>query len=278
MRNKGFTLVELLVVIAIIALLLAILMPALQKVREQGRAVVCLANIRSISTAWTAYTVDSQGMLVGSWDGYQRTISGDFRSSTLDWVDMPFMENGKYCNPLWTGPSKLKDEQRGIKRGKLWSYLNNVSVYHCPSDQRYRGRSEAVPSKDGGYRSYSLSGAMNGDWVLPKYAALFKRYNQVTRPSDRLVCIEMMDRRGPNQGPFWVEPGDLTYTMWINTPGIYHNKITGIGFADGHGEMHKWLSSETVKICSQQRSGAPATSGKTKDDLLYLHKIFGYSE
>ncbi|MEN6384739.1 MAG: type II secretion system protein [Phycisphaerales bacterium] len=277
MNKRGFTLVELLVVISIIALMLAILMPSLQKAREQGRSVVCLGNIRSLSTAWMLYSEDNRGQLVGSWDGLQRSTPGNPKSATIDWVDYPQYANGKFVMPLYSG-STVEQEQNGIKKGRLWAYLTNIAVYHCPADVRSSKSAESNPAKSGGYRSYSTSGAMNGDWVLPKYAALFKKTVDIKGPSDKMVFIEMMDRRGVNQGPFWVEPGDTTYSVWINTPGIYHNKITGIGFADGHSEMRRWVSATTVKLCSQQASGSASFSRDTKEDLLYLHKIFGFKE
>jgi prepilin-type N-terminal cleavage/methylation domain-containing protein len=60
-RSKAFTLIELLVVIAIIALLMAILMPALQRVKKQARAVVCLANCRQWSLIWSMYCQENNG-------------------------------------------------------------------------------------------------------------------------------------------------------------------------------------------------------------------------
>ena len=63
-RHKAFTLVELLVVIAIIAMLMAILLPAMTKAREQGKRIVCLSNLRQLTIAWTAYAQMNNEKLV----------------------------------------------------------------------------------------------------------------------------------------------------------------------------------------------------------------------
>jgi prepilin-type N-terminal cleavage/methylation domain-containing protein len=104
-RRRAFTLVELLVVIGIIALLIAILLPALNKARENSRRIRCLSNMRQLTIAWLNYAQGNRGKLVGSntrdpWDWVQ---SGD----TLD----------------------------SIKTGLLYPYVNNTEVYKCPNDR-----------------------------------------------------------------------------------------------------------------------------------------------
>jgi prepilin-type N-terminal cleavage/methylation domain-containing protein len=66
--RQGFTLIELLVVIAIIALLMAILMPALQRIKEQGKAVACQANLRQWALYFSMYTDDNNGYFHRGWN------------------------------------------------------------------------------------------------------------------------------------------------------------------------------------------------------------------
>jgi len=69
-RDRGFTLIELLVVIAIIAVLMAILMPALQRVKKQAQAVTCMSNLRQWGLIWYLYTEDSDGKFnIGAYGG-----------------------------------------------------------------------------------------------------------------------------------------------------------------------------------------------------------------
>ena len=67
-RRQGFTLIELLVVIAIIALLMAILMPSLQRVREQGKTIKCQANLRQWALYFSMYTDDNNGRFHRGWN------------------------------------------------------------------------------------------------------------------------------------------------------------------------------------------------------------------
>lgn len=77
-RSKGFTLIELLVVIAIIAILMAILMPTLNRAREQGRRAACLSNLRELTLAWQMYADEND----------TRIVSGD-AGNTLGRANMP---------------------------------------------------------------------------------------------------------------------------------------------------------------------------------------------
>jgi prepilin-type N-terminal cleavage/methylation domain-containing protein/prepilin-type processing-associated H-X9-DG protein len=108
--RRGFTLVELLVVIGIIALLVSILLPALNKAREDAKRVRCLSNQRQLVMAWQMYASDSKGHIVCS--------------NTPPYPSQPWW--------YWCAAGNTLD---CLYNGKLWPYLKNYDVYKCPNDR-----------------------------------------------------------------------------------------------------------------------------------------------
>ena len=147
-KTRGFTLIELLVVIAIIALLMAILMPALSAAKKLATGAVCLANHRNLLIAWTLYADDNDGWLVSNGACY------DTANDDSPWVHRPVDVAGNSL-PSNPAPATITDQDRfrGIMAGTLWKYIKDVEAYHCPGDNR---RSTRQPPRDS-YRSYSIS-------------------------------------------------------------------------------------------------------------------------
>jgi len=112
--DGGFTLVELLVVIGVIVVLAAILLPVLGQARERSRRAVCLANVRSLAQAWTAFAVANDGMLPSS------------DTAQTGWV---------------VGGNSDND----IRHGTLYQYVPNPQVFRCPNDHNaINGRSYSI--------------------------------------------------------------------------------------------------------------------------------------
>ncbi len=93
---RAFTLIELLVVIAVIALLMALLVPALRAAREQARRAVCLSNLRQLTTAWLLYAYENDGWLVtGTSDGTgEFKVSGTFFALVSEVSEWPARSAG----------------------------------------------------------------------------------------------------------------------------------------------------------------------------------------
>jgi prepilin-type N-terminal cleavage/methylation domain-containing protein/prepilin-type processing-associated H-X9-DG protein len=129
-RVKGFTLIELLVVISIIALLMAILMPTLQRVKKQANAVVCQSNLRQWGLCFKMYTDDNNGRFSnnGKDKYYWYRILSPYYSDSNDllfcpvankYIDNPYWEGGKFA--AWAWPAREPEDPIFISRPTLAS-------------------------------------------------------------------------------------------------------------------------------------------------------------
>jgi prepilin-type N-terminal cleavage/methylation domain-containing protein/prepilin-type processing-associated H-X9-DG protein len=256
-KLKAFTLIELLVVIAIIALLLSIIMPALQVAKEQASAAVCLSNEGQLSKAWHLYTDDCDGFIMDGDTGdtltgyFNYTPPGGFTIRIHTFVADPQDMNGNRSN------LSVQDKIRGYEKGALWPYIKGHKVLNCPQDKRWRKEPPnpmtGFPNRIGGYRSYSM-GAPLSQWGLGAtgtgecYAVVAKITEFVT-PSSKIVWLEEADGYGWNH---------RTWNMWLNQPqwydpfAIWHNGASTFGYADGHAQRYKWREKETIEQAETQ--------------------------
>jgi prepilin-type N-terminal cleavage/methylation domain-containing protein/prepilin-type processing-associated H-X9-DG protein len=208
MKTKAFTLIELLVVIAIIAILMAVLMPSLNKARDNARRIHCISNTKSLALGWTMYKDDCDDMLVSA------------NTNPNGWVDAPKGGNS----------ASLDEKKAAAARGKLFPYVGReVAVYHCPADRR-RQTATAGPA----YITFSIVGGANGEEAGYTRAT---RFSQLKRAATKYVLIEETDTRGYNENSWEVQVANRT---WIDPPAMWHAARTTLGFADGHAEMHVW--------------------------------------
>ena len=258
MRKKAFTLIELLVVIAIIALLLAVLLPALRRAKEQATGAVCLSNLKGIATSWHTYAMDNKEKLV---NGHVPMFTTTFPTPPPYpfWVQSPQNEAGIYTGG---GPIILQaDEIRGIERGTLFPYIKNWKAYHCPGDKSSSFFAGVATVTTGSWvNSYSIMGLMNGEqgkeWAIVRGVAnpiagtdydrnaVFKM-SEIRSPGTKIVFLENGDPRGWLIGSWIMNAG--TTPSWIDAFAIWHGQYSNNGFADGHAEKHKWVDASTLK-------------------------------
>ena len=263
--KRAFTLIELLVVIAIIAILAALLLPAVSKAKVAAQRTVCLANMQQLNLGCKMYSDDNGGQLVSSWPLGPTTGT----VNPYSWCpgDASALTQDATYGPL---PQYSATNQYALKQGKIWPYINSASVYRCPADT---GNIKGQPV----VRSFAMNSWMNGRSLgdptgsstfatpqndLSLTFTLFRREGQILHPEQIWRLIEE-DSSSINDSMFVFSMA--AQNDGTDLPSTRHHSTYALTFVDGHAE--------NIAFRMPASQWDVVSKGKSDADWLYLKRF-----
>jgi len=257
--RSAFTLIELLVVIAIIAILAAMLLPALGKAKQKAQGIKCMSNLKQLQLAWFLYSNDNNDKICPT--------AGTESGGSPQWCRGRMDIAAEAVDPRY-----IQDVN-----SLLWPYSKALGIYKCPADPKaYSGKPTV--------RSMSMNAWLNPantpmSQGLSGNARVFRKQTEITgriSPSKCWVLIDENDKT-INDGWFVVSGNPASGPRnfdWVDSPASYHNKAGGLSYADGHAEIKRWRDKNLTGPNPSINMPADATGGYA--DLRWLQERSTY--
>jgi len=240
----GFTLIELLVVIAIIAILAALLLPALGRAKSRAYSAACLNNLRQLQVCWQLYANDNKDFLTPNNFVYMftpgSTDAGKLGEDSLTW-----------CRSI----APLDTNTITAATSVLFQYNQTPEIYRCPADRSVVDGTSQLRN-----RSYNMSNSIQNN-----KSNHYRKYSNIKSPANLFVFIDT------HENAIWDSTfGVLSQTSywsryWLDVPADRHSQGGNLSYADGHAETLHWRAPKKSLRVGQRTAN--------EDDLADLREL-----
>jgi prepilin-type N-terminal cleavage/methylation domain-containing protein/prepilin-type processing-associated H-X9-DG protein len=230
-KKSGFTLIELLVVIAIIAILAAMLLPALSQAKQRALSTVCQNNLKQLGSCWHLYVVDHNDLLVPNNSVFGQDLAAEVAAGA------------SWC----LGSARYDTTTTNIEGGLLFQYNRSVGVYHCPADRSTIEDLNGNKLAQLRNRSYNMSQSVNGypefDNIIFTHIPAFKKFAQIMNPNPTQCLVFLDENEDTLLDAEFGMPTDYYdgSTKWWDMPANRHGQGANLSFADGHVDHWHWV-------------------------------------